>query len=310
MRCVAAIAVSLVWGLCAAAIAAPVAVPNGSFESPTTDFVNINIDNWQKNEKPAWYVEGGGYLWSQLTGLFMNTPAGSDDHIDNMDGDQAMWLFAVPEVELFQDHESTDWAHAAPLHAFDAVYQVGHVYQLVVGVIGGGGGMPDGATLELSLYYREAGGAPVTIASTVVTQGIEQFPSTNHFVDQVVSLPAVRAGDAWAGRHIGIRFRSTVTPALQGGYWDIDHVRLVGIPQPALTLTREGPAVRASWTTVTGFHYQLEGCTDPAGEPEAAGWAGVGAARPGTGLPMSEAMPVAAAPRRFFRVKVLFPPGQ
>lgn len=310
MRCVPAIVVSLVRGLCAAAIAAPVAVPNGSFESPTTGFVNINIDNWQKNEKPAWYVEGGGYQWSQLTGLFMNTPVGGDDHIDNLEGDQAIWLFAVPEVELFQDYESTDWSHAAPLHAFDAVYQVGHAYRLVVGVIGGGGGMPDGATLELSLYYRDAGGAPVAIASTVVTQGIEHFPSTNHFVDQVVSLPAVRAGDAWAGRHIGIRFRSTATHDLLGGYWDIDNVRLAGIPQAVLSLTCEGPAVRASWTTVTGFHYQLESCTDPAGEPGAAGWADVGAARSGTGLPMSETIPVAAAPRRLFRVKVLSPPGQ
>jgi hypothetical protein len=139
------------WWCGGAAIAAPVAVPNSSFELPSTGFVNINIDNWQKNPKPDWYVESGGYLWSQLTGIFRNTSPGTDDHIVNITGNQAIWLFAVPGVELFQDYESTDWNHPSPMHAFDAVYEVGRSYQLSVGVIGGGGGMLDGATLEISL---------------------------------------------------------------------------------------------------------------------------------------------------------------
>lgn len=293
------------WWCGGAAIAAPVAVPNNSFELPSTGFVNINIDNWQKNPKPDWYVESGGYLWSQLTGIFRNTSPGTDDHIVNITGNQAIWLFAVPGVELFQDYESTDWNHPSPMHAFDAVYEVGRSYQLSVGVIGGGGGMLDGATLEISLYYRDGDGKPVTVASTVATQSIESFPSTNRFEDQVVVMPAVRPGDAWAGRHIGIRFRSTVTTELEGGYWDIDNVRLVGIPVPTLALALSGPDAQLSWPSETGYQYQLEACTDPAGTPGDTGWTDVGPALAGTGSPLSYNVPLAAAPGRLFRVKVV-----
>src|SRR5580765_1095809 len=94
--------------------AGSITVPNGSFESPATSFVSINIDSWQKNPKPDWYVESGGFLWSQLTGIFKNTSAGSSDHLDNCDGNQALWLFAVPEVALFQDYNSIDWSNSVP----------------------------------------------------------------------------------------------------------------------------------------------------------------------------------------------------
>src|SRR5262249_29890310 len=77
-----------------------ISIPNNSFESPATPYVSINIDSWQKSDKPAWYQEGGGLLWTQLTGIFKNTPTNSSDHIDNCDGNQALWLFAVPEVAL------------------------------------------------------------------------------------------------------------------------------------------------------------------------------------------------------------------
>ena len=63
--------------------AATVLVPNGSFESPPTAFVDINIDSWQKTGKPDEYNETGGYLWTQLTGVFKNTDTNSSDHIDN-----------------------------------------------------------------------------------------------------------------------------------------------------------------------------------------------------------------------------------
>jgi hypothetical protein len=44
----------------------------------------------------------------------------------------------------------------------------------------------------------------------------------------------VRAGDAWAGQHIGIQMLSTVDTNLQGGYWDLDSVRLSSILEPVL----------------------------------------------------------------------------
>ncbi|PYI81769.1 MAG: hypothetical protein DME26_19260, partial [Verrucomicrobia bacterium] len=69
----------------------PITVPNGSFESPATPFVNTHVDSWQKPPKPPWYDESGGNFWDQLTGVFKNTPSGSADHIDNCDGSQAVW---------------------------------------------------------------------------------------------------------------------------------------------------------------------------------------------------------------------------
>ncbi|MEO6034296.1 MAG: hypothetical protein ABIQ35_03490, partial [Verrucomicrobiota bacterium] len=116
-------------------------IPNGSFELPATTFVNINIDSWQKSEKPAWYDDNGGFFWTQLTGIFKNTGPTSSDHIDNCDGSQAIWLFAVPEVALFQDYDSIDWQNLPPNHAFNSTFEPGRSYTLTVGVIGGGGNM-------------------------------------------------------------------------------------------------------------------------------------------------------------------------
>jgi hypothetical protein len=51
-------------------------------------------------------------------------------------------------------------------------------------------------------------------------------------LDFAVTTPMVRAGDAWAGKNIGIQFLSTVSPELAGGYWDLDNVRLTSIQAP------------------------------------------------------------------------------
>ena len=144
-------------------------VPNGSFELPSVIYVGTFIDSWQKTPKPDDYVESGGFTWDQLSGVFLNTPPTSSDHIDNCDGRQALWLFAVPEAGLFQDYESRDWNDAEPSHAFDARFEPGRSYRVTVGVLGGGGGMLEGATLEVSLYYRDAQGGMVTVAATNVT---------------------------------------------------------------------------------------------------------------------------------------------
>ena len=116
-----------------------IVVPNGSFESPSTPYVSINIDSWQKSPKPDDYIEAGGFLWTQLTGIFKNSSPGSSDYIDNCDGAQALWLFAVPEVALFQDYDSFDWHNQPPSHQFNATFTIGRSYHLRVGVIGTGG---------------------------------------------------------------------------------------------------------------------------------------------------------------------------
>ena len=212
------------------ALAAPVNVPNHSFESPTTPFVSILIDSWAKTPKPDWYVEGGGFLWTQLTGAFKNTATNSPDHIRNCDSNQVIWLFVVPEVGLFQDYNSLDLDDTVPSHAFNARFEVGKSYHLTVGVIGTGGGMQQGATLELSLYYGDGPTNRVIVAATTVTNLSSIFSNNTQLVDCTVNVPTVRANDAWAGQNIGIMFLSTVTTNLQGGYWDLDNVRLVEGP--------------------------------------------------------------------------------
>src|SRR5215216_3940520 len=83
-------------------------VPNGSFESPDTPFADPRIDAWQDNPKPDWYDESGGFTWDQLTGTFENTDPTDVSHIDNVAGSQAMYMFAVPQVGIFQDYNSVD----------------------------------------------------------------------------------------------------------------------------------------------------------------------------------------------------------
>ena len=44
----------------------------------------------------------------------------------------------------------------------------------------------------------------------------------------------MEASDPWAGQHIGVQILSSVSPGLEGGYWDLDNVRLVSTLTPAL----------------------------------------------------------------------------
>ena len=220
----------------AASVAASIPVPNGSFESQLAPvnypYITTLIDSWQKAPKPGWFDEAAtGIYWDQTAGLFQNTPAGLPNHIDNMDGNQGMYFLALPQVAVFQDYDTIAWNQASPSHAFNATYEPGNLYQLTVGVIGGFGGMPAGTSLELALYYRDAGNNPVTVASTPVVFSPGLFPNTTHFLDFTVTVPYVQATDAWAGQHIGVRLLSTFGDGT--GYWDLDNVRLTAIPEPA-----------------------------------------------------------------------------
>jgi len=210
--------------------AATIAVPNYSFESPPTTFVVPLVDSWQQTPEPA-FVDG--MFTNTETGVFSNSPP----PIDNCDGVQAAYLFADPQVALFQDYDSTDYANPTPTHAFDATYDAGKSYTLTVAVLGGTNltePMVEGTTLELSLYYRDSSNNLVPVAALSVTNSGALFPSPTHFVDFQVQVPTVKASDPWAGQHIGIEILSTVSPDLEGGYWDLDNVRLSSTVTPAL----------------------------------------------------------------------------
>lgn len=204
--------------------AASIDIPNASFESPETVFADPTIDFWQKSPTPFWYDESGGYLWIQLMGVFLNLPPEDPDHIDNCDANQALYMFALPEVELYQD--------------LTATYEVGRSYHLTVGMFGGGGGMKDDVPIDIRLYYRDAEDNKVTVGATTYTYDLDGG-YVKHFNDVKLNIPRVKDTDPWAGKNIGVQLISGLTLAdldpvtgKAGGYWDLDNVRLESGPEP------------------------------------------------------------------------------
>ena len=195
----------------------PVTVPNNSFESPSTGFVSTTITSWQKLPQPADFDPPMGLTWDDLAGVFANDPAPATDNIINMDGTQAAYIFGDQGVGLYQTLGSN--------------YQVGTSYQMTVGIVGQGGGMPDGAIVQLVFYYLDTSGDMVPIATTTVTENSANFPNHTQEFDHTVSMPAVNATDPWANQPIGIEIVSPEGPAAQlGGYWDVDNVRVNSFP--------------------------------------------------------------------------------
>ena len=233
--------------------AGPLYLPNASFESPVvppvSPYAGPDMDYWQKSPQPAWYEPTNNFNtpWDFLTGTFYNVPF-PGVFIDNCDGTQAAFLFALPEVALFQDYDSIYGTNTTPSHAFNAMFEVGKSYTLTVGAVGGGGGMQEGATLELSLYYRDSASNMVTVTATTITNTTQLFPTNTHFVDFQARAPTVKAGDPWAGQNIGVQLLSSITDTnLAGGYWDLDNVRLTA-----------GPALLAPAQTNGQFTFLLD----------------------------------------------------
>ncbi len=272
----------------------PVPVPNGSFESPAITFADPRIDVWIKSPKPVWYDESGGFTWDQLTGIFDNPPEGSADYKIGADGEQAGFLSAVPEVALSQELPST-------------VFEPGRTYTLTVGLVGGGGGMVPGVSLELAFFYRTTEGTVATVASTTVTHDLTVFPDRTRFRDFNLATPPVTAGDAWAGKPVGIRLASTVRPDLAGGYWDIENVRL-----DRSASAGDAPSLRNPARSGNGFTFEI--VSRPGAKLEvlsttqvqAAGstWDVVGAVTNATGTLTFEHADPGAGPR-FYQARVV-----
>lgn len=192
-----------------------ISIPNYSFENPSTTFVSTIIDSWQKSPQPVDFTPVG-FTWDQVTGIFANNPGSS--YITNADGSQVGYIFADPGAGLFQQ--------------LTTAYQAGNTYKLTVGIVGQGGGILDGATLELQLYYLTPGGVMSVLADTTVTENSTNFPDHVTEVNFSATLPTVQATDAWNGQPIGIQLISSTTAANAGGYWDVDNVQLVATPEP------------------------------------------------------------------------------
>jgi hypothetical protein len=207
---------------CSTLHAASISVPNFSFESPSTLPVGVSttIDSWQKIPKPAYFDEAAfGFQWVQTAGIFYD-----NNPYANHDGTQCAYMLSFPQVTLYQDGAS----------GFNATYALGQSYTFTLGVFGKS--LNPNNSLQLSLYYRDAGNNTVTIGTpTTITYNPATFPLTSplNLVDYSVSIPAVQAGDAWAGKNIGIMIQVSSSD-FTGGYWDMDNIRLTTVPEPAV----------------------------------------------------------------------------
>lgn len=184
-----------------------IVVPNHSFESPDvtdTGGVSTVIESWQKAAPP---------VPDFTAGIFANGPG--PRQIENADGSQVAYMFAVPGVSLSQE--------------LAAVYEVGKSYELSVGLRGSEPLLP-GSLFEVNLYYIE-NAIPVTVASAVVSATAD-YATTTLLFDIDLGLPTVQASDDWAGQNIGIQLLAASTGGAGIVYWEADNVRLTAVPEP------------------------------------------------------------------------------
>lgn len=199
------------------ATAAELPVANFSFELPATTFVNPQIESWTKTPQPDWFQPQGGVTWEQTSGVFANTAPGAANHINNLDGNQAVYLFALPQAGFTQVLAST--------------FEAGLQYTLTVGLLGGGN-ITEGTSLLLGLFYLDDVGAPVTVAATSVQYSAASFPTITELQDRQAASGVLGAGTAAVGKNIGVQIIATSGDG--SGYWDLDNVRVSAsaVPEP------------------------------------------------------------------------------
>ena len=229
--------------LASPALADTIPVPNGSFESPDqayeAPYASAGLDSWQQSPTPDWWLAMGYTAadWYDTAGAFLNVPF---NWIDNVDGRQAAFMFAAPNLEESQ--------------LLNNVYQVGQSYQLTVGIEGGGYGMKLGVPMAIGLYYLDTNKNQVMVSTFSFTNDNTLTPGgyISHLPDRVLTIPAVSASDAWAGKNIGVALLQLTTTAATssvGGYWDIDNVRLVSTSAPAFNAVWTGAgAGNTNWS--------------------------------------------------------------
>ena len=189
-----------------------IVIENGSFEVPVVDPNGFPALPYME----GWIERDVDAKTSTNTGVFANTPPGSPDRMENADGNQLAFLGSQQGNGLWQDVAGT--------------YKVDCAYRLTVGVGISQRFPPSGltpvGTIELVLYWVDGEERVDIVREVVEARGL----SSTRLQDFSVYLRAVQAGDAWAGKGIGVAIRAT---GVAGGFWDLDHVRLTEV-QPAL----------------------------------------------------------------------------
>jgi hypothetical protein len=261
-----------VWDVDNVRLSSTISVPNGSFESPVSNPFGVVVDSWQKEPQSPYFPTNMG-PWETLMGQFANTPSTNFDHIDNMDGPQAAFVFTFPGAGFFQDFNSVGGTNAVPSHAFNVMLDSGKSYTLTATLTSSSNEpLTNGASIELSLYYLDASSNAVVLAANNVVFQTNLFTNLLHFLDFSATIPEVRATDPWLGKTLGIAIQSTTfDPNLITGVWDLDNVRLTETVATALS----NPAVtngQASFTLQSepGLAFEILAATNLTASPS--GW--------------------------------------
>ena len=153
-----------------------------------------------------------------------------------------------------------------------------------------------GVTLEAGLYRLDASSNRVTVASLIVTNSEALFGSRNRLTTFQVTTAPVSAADSWAGQPMGVQIVSTATLANQGGYWDIDHVRVEAITplRPELVVVTDSGSVRLKWASEMGVAYRLRSTT------QLGSWVSAGEPIAGTGGELMVVIPVGSEGNQFY----------
>jgi hypothetical protein len=186
-----------------------ITVANSSFESP-----DVSTAKWQPMPQIVDLSASVG-AWAEDTtnsGVLYNdgTYRGGNTHT-NVDGNQIAVVDSGVSRQIWQDMTTN--------------YEAGKSYTLTVAMARSPGyDGQDGDKCELRLFYRNQAGQQVTIGTP--TQITRSALDPVELVDYSTTISGVQAGDAWAGKAIGISVYSTVLAGPTNGCWSIDNVRL------------------------------------------------------------------------------------
>ena len=229
--------------LASPALSQPVSipVPNYDFSSPyvppSTPYAHARRLGLGAVKDARRVACDGLTAWQDAVGTFVNVPGQWITNLVPSGGtsvhQQAAWMFSDAGLQLSQ--------------TLSYSFQVGESYQLTVGIEGGGQGMPPGTPMEIGLFYYDAGGHQVMVGTKTVLNDLALTGATNSYIsylpDRYLAIPAVAAGDPWAGQNVGIALIQPNSGTTRG-YWDINNVRLTS----ALPAFWSGAAGNMSWS--------------------------------------------------------------
>jgi hypothetical protein len=197
-------------------------VANHSFENPPVTPAQVAspfVVDWATYGTTMMeYPPGSNIFVNASTGVFPNTDPGEVDHIDNLDGNQAAFLAAETGNEFTQ--------------ALNASFEAGNSYSLTVAV-GHSYGQPPAtnAYVRLGLFYLDAGNERQLVTWTDVIDDAATGLSANHLADFSAPFSSFLAADHPAvGKPIHVLLTSF---GPEGGFFDLDDVRVTSVPEPA-----------------------------------------------------------------------------